>query len=802
MKTRFILRILAIIIPCFLLCLSAHAQYRVSGKIMDVKGVPITFATAVLQSSKDSSILQSAYTDSTGAFTIEAAEIKNTFLKAVAVGYRTQIKTFTANAGQATVDFEMHTTDKELKGVTVTASKPVIERKADRTVFNVESSVSSAGADALELLKRSPGVRVNNTDISIVGKSTVSVMVNDRLVQLSGDELAGLLKSMPAETISKIEVITAPPAKYDAAGNAGIINIVTKKQQKNGINGSATAAYEQHVAGGLHGNGNFNARYGKLNVYGNGNLFSLNRYPYEEYTAFYPEQKMVQVNDQKRRNVFGRFQAGMDYALNDKNIIGVSYVHGWGGPERFSNENIMMNAYNNTTGNLDSFVHTIAEGTNYGRRDVFNANYEWRIDTGGKKLNVDFDYFTRTGRVRRDFITDDYLADNTPTGISSSNQTFGKQVINWGSGKADMDWPTRIAKFSFGGKLSFVHNISDNVFKYLNGTDFQMDPNKTNSFDYTENTQAIYASAQKSIQKWEMQVGLRGENTQSKGYSPTLNQTVTNNYFKLFPSVFVQYNMNDKNNFNFNYTRRIYRPDFWQMNPFRSYTTNNAYEQGNPFLQPSFSTNFELGYTYKSKYTFTLFSEYVNNYCTRVSMIDTLNNMFIFTTINAGNYYSYGARANAIVNPFKWWECNLQLNAYYAKFNPTVYKQPYDNSKPTFYFETDNTISFNKNKTLLAEASFFYNTSQVADVDVQKPFWNLGLGFKALLMNKQLVLGVNSYDIFKTDRAQFTNAYNGTLQNLYFDERNIRFSITWKFGNSNVQQARERKADEDAKRAN
>lgn len=777
-------------------------QYTIQGRMKDQKNEAVPFANAVLLHLPDSAIVATALTDTAGYFNISAPSVEHTLLKAVASGYHTQTKLITGTANDITIDFVLHAADRLLSGVTVTANKPVIERKADRTVFNVESSVSSVGADALELLKRSPGVRVNNDNISVVGKSTVSIMINDRLVQLSADELAGLLRSMPAETISKIEVITAPPARYDAQGNAGIINIVTRKQQKNGLNGSLTTAYEQHTAGGVQTNGNINYRFQKFNFFGNGNFFTINRYPTRTFTTFYPTEKWVQTDDQKDKNLFGRFQVGADYNINKKSVVGVVYAHGWGSPVHHSQEDIYTKAYSLATGLLDSVTRTLAETHDNGRRDVGNINYEWRIDTNGRKLNIDLDYFTRTGRKRRDFVSNNSLPDGSLTADSSNNQTFGRQVNNIGSVKVDLEWPTHFAKYSFGGKASFVHNVSDNVFNYLDGNDFVMDPNKTNSFDYTEYTQALYASAHKELKKWELQLGLRAENTQSKGYSPTLNQTTTNNYFKLFPSVFVQYNLSEDHKFNVNYTRRINRPDFWDMNPFRVYTTPNAYEQGNPFLQPSFSNNFEIGYTLKSKYTFAVFSESVQNYFTRVSMVDTVNSTFIFTRVNAGNNFSAGLRANAVVNFTKWWECNLQASGFYMQFTPKVYGVSGTYSQPSFYIETDNTISFNKDKTLLAEANFYYLSKQQADVDLQSPVYSLGLGFKALLFHKQLTIGVSGYDVLRTEWSVFTNDYNHTVQNLYFDDRSVRVALTWKFGNANIKLRERNTGADEAKRAN
>ncbi|XZF16048.1 TonB-dependent receptor domain-containing protein [Chitinophagaceae bacterium MMS25-I14] len=775
----------------------AQAQHIFHGSVNNKEKQPVAYATVIWQSLPDSTIKATTMADSNGMFSFAVPASKG-LLNVRAAGYKTFFKSITDTAFRY-ADALLQTDSKALGEVTVTASKPLLERKADRTIFNVENSIASVGSDALEALKKAPGVRVdNNDDISLAGKSSVSVMINNKLTQLSGEELAGVLQSIPSDQLSRIEIITTPPAKYDAAGNSGIINIITKKSLKNGLNGNIELGYQQNSSAAQSGNGAFNYRHNRINIYGNGNSYNGSYHPHQEYDIFFPGQQAVQRKDDRTTQIFDRFQLGADYNLSKNAVIGVLYTLGFGGPHWKEDETVVTSMYNTGTGHTDSVMRTSGHRRERGLRNVANLNYEWKMDSTGRKLSADLDYFTRTGRNSRDFVTGNEWSDGTTTGISSDNHTSGKQVIDIRSAKADVEWPTTFARYTFGAKASFIHNTSNNLFQYFNGNTYVTDTGKTNDFDYHENTQALYLSADKELsKKWQLQLGLRGEYTQTKGYSPTLNQTNTNSYFKLFPTVFVQYKPKEDHIFGFNYSRRIERPDFWIMNPFRSYTTATSYEEGNPFLQPSFSNNLELSYTLQSTYTFTVYTQQISDYFTRISKVDTLQQGISFHQANAGKIANYGLTANAVLTPFKWWECNLQLNGYYNKFSASGMAQAVSYGKAAWFAEVSNDFTLNREKTLLAELSGEYQSSQQSDYDVQRTHWTANAGIKKLMLHKQLAVALDVDDIFRTLRTRTYNQFNGTISNSYNDDRCLRFSLSWKFGNRNIQDKRTWKSSMD-----
>ena len=773
--------------------MSAYAQKTITGKITDKKGIPIPFAAVVAQQLPDSTILQTQLADTFGSYSITVPEIKNVLLRAMAGSYRPSLKLASTGGDAHTIDFQLADDSLELKEVTVRSQRPLIERKADRIIFNVESSISSIGGDALDAIKKAPGVRVSAADdISIVGKSTVTVMIDDRMVQLTGEELAEVLSSMPSDNIARIEVITTPPAKYDANGNGGIINIVTKKFKKTGFNGDVTGSYNQNTLGSPFIEGMFNYRKSKFNLFGNFSYGDDFLQPLLHHTSFYPGEMWRETNRQTSNYTYGRGQVGMDYNVTPKAVIGFIYTYGASAPKL--TENVTGNWVNTINSSIDSVIRTNALTRDKGQRNVLNLNYEWHIDTTGKKLNIDADYFTRTGTKVKDFTTDDFLADGTSTGVALTDRTTGTQVINISSVKFDVDWPVKLAHFAFGGKITYINDISDNLFQTLNSGAFVTDPAKSDNFKYTENTSALYASVQKALKKWEFQAGLRGEYTQTQAISITLNQTTPSNYFKLFPTAYLLYKIDEDHVLNLNYSRRTERPDFTVLNPFRSYTTANSYEVGNPFLQPSYSSNLELGYTIKSKYTFTLFTQQVQNYFTQVLIVDTVNQGLYFDKANIGKIAAYGFTANVSQTVTKWWETNVQFSGFYAAMNSAFYNgdNPAKYERPSFTFTTNNSFYLNRKKSFLGEINFTYDARHLDDFDIESSTYELTAGIKALFADRRLILALSGQDILAGDRFVLHNLYNGSLTNSYYGFRSIKLAVTWKFGNRKVTSKRER----------
>jgi hypothetical protein len=799
----FILIMRLLLILIFFYPFISKAQVSIQGHVTDADSNAVPYATVILKSLPDSILVKGNITDSLGYFQLNVDAPEDKLLQIAAIGYGTQYVLITNGFSTAiNLSVALKPDAQTLKWVTVTATKPLIERKPDRMIFNVASSVSAIGSDAFELLKKAPGVRASdNGGISIAGKSTVSIMIDNKLQQVGNDELAAILHSISAENVDRIEVITTPPARYDAQGNSGIINIVTQKSTKNGLNGNLGLTYQQRFRGSKRINDNLNYRNGKVNIYSNGSTNFLDFYSIQKTTVPYGSQLLKQTLDQQNKPFYNRYQLGVDFNYSKNALIGILYTIG--NTNRQTNQLYNAPVVSIVNDGIDSILRTVADEREASWRHVVNLNYEWRIDTAGTKLNIDADFFSRKENDHRDFNIQSFTNVGDSVNNPAGKLTTAKQNIDIRSLKADVIWPYKGIEFSFGAKASSIHTYNDNDFYDLLAAEYVLDINKSNHFDYTENTQAVYINAVKKHDKWEGQIGLRLENTQTKGVSYTLSQTITKDYLQLFPTAYVQYLLDDDHVFNLNYSRRVGRPSFEELNPFRVYGTGGSYRTGNPFLQPSFYHTVELAYSLKSKYTFTAYTGIVNNMHARISKVDTANNQFYFTNENAGNSFNMGASAMAVINFCKWWECNLQVQGYYDMITSNFYNSKASvNGIWAYQSELNNTFIFNKAKTLLADAGITYISRFQYDFVVHGSYYAFGAGFKAVFFNKQLTLALSASDILRTEKYNFENIYNGVSEQNYFDARSVNFSLNWKFGNNQIKPKRQRDTDtEETKRS-
>jgi len=435
---------------------------------------------------------------------------------------------------------------------------------------------------------------------------------------------------------------------------------------------------------------------------------------------------------------------------------------------------------------------------------VGNVNYEWRIDTSGKKLNADIDYFTRPDELSRDFSTRNYYTDGTATPFRADDKSTGVQRIDIFTAKADLTLPGRFATWSMGAKISSVHNNADNHFYSLIGSDYLNDTARSNHFDYKEHTQAVYIAAARQHHKWNMQLGLRAEYTQTKGALLNTGAVHTNQYAKLFPSFYLQYEPFEELNWTIRYSRRISRPNFMDLNPFRSYTTATAYESGNAFLQPSFAHNAELACTFLSDYTITVFAEWLEQCQVRVSQIDSMANTYSFTLVNAGNGFNYGVTGSVTKKISSFWEINAELSLYNAAFNAVWNGHSYGRLNTNVcVLNINNAFTCNRSKTLFAELGFNYNSDEQNDFTTrQYAYSNVWAGFRALAGHKRWVFSITINDMLKQSYTKLANLYNGTRENSYFDQRSCMISVCRKLGSDQIKKRIHNSGSDEASRAN
>ncbi|WP_316805859.1 outer membrane beta-barrel protein [Pedobacter agri] len=713
-----------------------------------------------------------------------------------AINYLNQQSSFQLRS-DTSINVKLKENNQMLADVQIHSKKPLLEKRIDRTVFNVENSVAAIGTDALELLSKVPGVRVMNDQVSLVGKGAVNVMINDKLIQLSQDDLSNYLKSISSDQISKIEVITNPPAKYDAQGNNGLINIVLKKVTVEGFRGSINTVFTKATHPTVSAGGNLSYRKDKITLNSTFNIRKGSIVPFEQSTIFYPNQTWNVINKDRNFRTVPSGQIGLDYQISKKTLLGLSYN---GGLTNFhSEENIKTNVIH-PNGKLDSLLNSDANAKIRSNFNAANLYLKQSLDSIGKQLIINADWFKFDDDKSRFFNNQSYFSDGSLIPNSFAEYlSASKQNIDLYTLKADIDLPFKTFKLAVGAKLSFIHNESDVAFYEKKNEVYDLDLNQSNVFTYREHTQALYANVNKTIQKWDFQIGLRGEYTQIDGVS--VNQRNENSYFQLFPTLYVVYRATDQSIWNINYGRRINRPAYRKLNPFRWYSNPFVYAEGNPFLQPSYNNNVEISHAYKSIFISTFSFSNTQNGFNDVNFIDASSNTQASKPVNFITGYQYQLSNSIVLNPFKNWQTTNQFDVFYSVSNSSIIQTLSNLEGAGAYFSTLNQFTFNKSKTILADVNFWYQFPTVEGLNENKSQCNLDFGFKTLLLNKKLQLSLNANDIFKMNKYRYSSLINNIRQEYsnYYDARQIRFTARFNFGNEKIK-SQERKAGNDEER--
>ncbi|MDR1877915.1 MAG: TonB-dependent receptor [Flavobacteriaceae bacterium] len=774
MKTKIIKNLL---IPFFLFLgmLAFSQELYISGRAVEDNNTPLDFAEVTL-SIKDS-IIRNELTQEDGSFTLSNLSQGSYMLQIKQIGeilYSQDIN-LTNNLDLGSIIIQKV---KELQSITVTGQKKLIERKVDRLIFNVENSVAASGGDALDALKVTPGIRIKNDQISMIGKSGMAVMIDDKLVQISGEDLVNYLRSIPSDNIKSIEVITTPPAKYDAEGNSGIINIQLKKAKKDSWNASLRSSYTQATyAKGSFG-GSFDYQKNKLSLYTNINYGNGLSADIQSHKIYYPEGLWNEESKRKQHQNSLNARLGVDYKITDNWNMGVQYLGR--GYRPTTKENILTTIYNADNSSIDSYIKTLSDTKNNKHdNQSINLNSIIEMDTIGKKMILNFDYFKYKDFYNRSFTT---------LGLVSANNPSLQDIENY-SAKLDFEHPLKWVNLTYGGKVSFIKTDSDvNYFDITTGSPI-FDPTQSNVFEYKENTQSIYISATKNIsKKWETQVGLRLENTQTQGYSQTLNQKNNNNYTKLFPTFYITYTPTEKNTFSLNYNKRINRPPYGRLNPFRWYTSPFYYSEGNPFLQPSFTDNIEFNYTHNDNWSNSLHFSHTKNGFEQITIVD--NDTNIQRTI-AENFFStsvMGISESYTFKKLRWLSSTFSFYWFYSWSKSSIPITNQTLNGADTYFSTSNDLILNASKTLVFNISYWYNFKGVSDLDKNNAYSQLDASIKYLALNKKLQISLNINDILSSNRPayiSYTNNIRIDYKN-YFDYRLFRLSLTYKFGNDKI----------------
>jgi hypothetical protein len=790
-----------IVICAFALVLSCFSYGQTyKGTVVDSEKQPIAYANVIIQNS-EGILITGTITDEQGKFEIVLKETQYPVTLEISfLGYNTWKKEFLSKANTDVGIITLKEDENQLGEIVISVKLPTIERKVDRLIFNVKNTIISSGGDAIDILKKTPGVRVNNDEIKLIGKSNLRVLINGRLSPLSGDDLNNFLRSVSSDEISTVEVITNPPAKYEAAGNSGLINIVLKKAKSDYFGGNIRTTYQQATFPTGFLNGSMTYQKNKWSFFLNANRGDGSVQVDEDNDIFYPTQ---QWNTDTKIRYFTNFitaRAGIDYDFNDKTSIGIQYLGTDSNPN--NSEKTTTTLFNNANA-IDSLLITNADTELNTQFNSYNLHFKTELDTLGKSMAIDVDYFTYDYDSDRLNDTDTFLANGSlvPNSNELFNNTSTQNITNFTS-RIDFEWPTKFAEVQFGGKVSFIKNYSDVAAFLFDGQDFILDANQSNEFEYRENIQAVYTSASKTVGKWDFQVGLRLERTQTEGNSITLNQINTNDYDNLFPTAYISYTPNDNHFWSLNYGRRINRPTYSNLNPFRWYSNPFSFTEGNPLLQPSFVHNVEFSNLYKDNLSTSIYFTSIQNGADQITLVDLNSNLQATVWKNFLDQTSIGLTQSYTFDKISWLESYFQYDLNYSRIESNSMNTITDQDGFNFYGSIDNSFIFNSDKTFLGEFNFWYSAPGVNGVDFLATTYSFDLGLKAMLLEKNFEISLSLSDIFRTQRDVITSIINNINQEYrnYYDTRRLRVSLKYQFGNSKLRSKRKRFSNEEERR--
>ncbi|MNK44545.1 hypothetical protein D3C87_632830 [compost metagenome] len=775
------------------------AKPNISGVILDENNKPADYVTVVLFKAADSSIVKTAFTDPNGTFGFIVPGKGSYFYKASNMGYKTfKSKTITVAEDNQKIDFgtaQLVATAQNLKEVSVAATKPLIERKMDKIVMNVANSSIMTGSSALEVLQKAPGVTVDQNDkISMMGKQGVLIQLDGKQTYMSSADVANLLRNMQSSDIESIELITNPSSKYDASGNSGIINIKTKKNKNGGTNGSVNGSLGYGKNLRANAGINLNHRTQKLNLFGNYNYGKFERdnlIAIDRISNGTPDTYFMQVGESNRKQYNNNFKAGLDYFIDKKNTIGV-LVNGYfnHGTEAAGNNTLIGPSFQK----VDSTLISNSLQTNKYNNISYNLNYKSVLDTAGSEISADIDYSKYNGNDGSDYANDYLFANGNRIRPISYIRNSTPSIIDIKAFKIDYNVSlSKTVKLEAGVKSSWVKTDNDLQAEEFVNNNWQNDVRRSNQFVYDENVNAAYTNINKQFKNTSVQLGLRMEQTNSKGNLITTNTVVKRSYWDFFPTLFVQQNLSKNNQLGFSYSRRIDRPSYDALNPFIYYLDQYTYSKGNPFLNPQYTHNFELSYTLLQKYILSIGYSRVNDVIAEVILPDAANKALYQTNANIATNISYNANLNVPVQITKWWQTNNNLNVFYLSFEaPDLAGSALKTGKTSFQFKSQQTFTIVNGFT--AELNGNYESPLDYGTLSLKARYSIDAGLSKTLFKKKASLKLALSDIFNMSENNLSSAYPGLTYTVHQknETRVGRISFTYRFGKNEIKPARRR----------
>jgi len=789
MKTK------SLLIAIFSLCLfTATAQHQLRGTVKDgADGSPVPFATAALMR-VDSTVVTGVMADGDGKFVLANVAAGDYILQVSFIGYNKEYRRVNVPAQSDLGDISLAESATRMQEVVITADRPLVAMKADRYVVNVSGNIQSSGRDALDIMRNTPGVLIDQNGNITVSGSSVQVWIDGRPSRMSGEQLQAFLASMQGGEIDRIEVITNPSSRYEAEGSGGIIDIRTKKGLQYGVNGTVTLTYQQGRTDRETAGVNLNWRREKFNVFGN---YTVNRYnnweiinqtnvlqtPDGEITL---DQRTTATNEKAYTRHSAR--AGLDYFINPKNIFGmiVSAYHSGGGSQNLVGTTDIFPTYQGVN-------HSTADNhSTVGRDGVqVNMNYQSTFTKPGQQLNMDLDYARFVSDPLQKNANKYFAPDGVMAGAAEQFSNANPQTIDVYSAKIDYTQPLwKDARMETGAK--FGQTTTDNDLKYEEfiGNVWQEDPGRSNRFVYTEQVGAAYINVNQRLGKFNLQGGLRGEYTSSKGEQKTTGAANDTSYFNLFPTFFVNYQASPKHTLGLSYSRRLNRPSFEHLNPFELVIDAYSFKIGNPYLTPAYAHSVQFSYTF------------AQSLMTRIGYTNTTDLIILTPVVDAATqrtgiiYRNFGKSRNTSLMAnyrkqiVKNWTANLTVQGAYIINTSKEASGEFKNEGVMCVAQLSNNITITP--ALSAELTGMYVSGGRMGHFVVEPQGNFSVGLRQMLLKNKMTLSLTINDIFFTSKDKLNAKYENVNYSLYNarDSRYANLTLRYNFGSTTVRAAR------------
>ena len=731
-------------------------------------------------------VVANIITDKNGAANCKLSFSTRYMIQTSIVGYKTLTTEISKSAWairKAVIHLEP--SSQTLQAVNVTSRKPFLQQSQGKMIINVDAAITNSGTSVVEVLEKSPGVTVDkNGVISLQGKAGVLVLIDDKPTYLSGDDLSNLLTGMSSSQVDQIELMTSPPAKFDAGGNAGIINIKTKKTKQVGFNGVFTSTYGQGRYPKINNSLVLNYRNNRFNyflTYGSNfaknytDLYALRHY-------FNPNGSLAATLDQPayfKSNGFSNIlKTGIDYAINESTVIGV-IATGNSSPRKSVNE--AQANWKNSNGNTDSSIYTAGSSNTEFKNFGLNINGKHGFT---KKQDISFDLdFIKYELATSQTFNNNFQDTNGYTESSIGDIPSDIKIV---SAKADYRLQSsKLSTIESGFKISGIQtdNIAD--FRYFNGTQWQVDLGKSNHFLYNEAIQAAYTSYEYRGTKVSFKTGLRYEQTHydahQLGNSARKDSAFSKSYEGLFPSAYLSYQADSSNSFSITVGRRIDRPAFQKLNPFVNIINKYTYSRGNPFLQPQYSWNIELSHQFKQLLTTTVSYSIIKDYFSQI-FISEGTDILIYGQGNVGSMHNLGISLSTQLPITNWWTVSGQA-LYNYKMLEGYQQLNYASTVSQLNLSMNNQLRLNQQIT--AEISGVYTTKARNDLqELLLPTGQISIGVAKTILKKKGTLKLGIRDLLYTQAMEGNTDFPSADE--YFilrrDSRVINLSFTYRFG--------------------